>query len=233
MWQIPQIWKGGECWILGGGASMPRQFGIPEQVIEDVITKKIDPSAYSPYLSVLHDKHVIAVNAAYLLGDWMDIIFFGDHGFYLTHRDRMYNHPAIKVYCGIGNNPGYNIRRVSRYNKYGITEKPGHICWNGNSGGAAINLAAHTGVKRIILLGFDMTLDSNNNQHWHGIYKSAEQNKKLNGKKRTMPFNIHLRCFPQMAKDAKRMGIEILNASPDSMITEFRKITVKELLWKT
>ena len=45
-----------------------------------------------------------------------------------------------------------------------------------------------------------------------------------------MPFHRHLRGFPQIAKDAKQMGVEILNASPDSAIECFRKVTVKELL---
>ena len=46
-----------------------------------------------------------------------------------------------------------------------------------------------------------------------------------------MPFDRHLRGFSDMAKDAKRRGIEIINASPDSAITCFPKYSIKELLW--
>jgi hypothetical protein len=39
-----------------------------------------------------------------------------------------------------------------------------------------------------------------------------------------------MRGFKQIAIDAKNLGIEIINASPDSDIKEFRKVSVKELL---
>ncbi len=73
-----------------------------------------------------------------------------------------------------------------------------------------------------------MKLNDTDNQHWHDVYKrgvTLDQRKK-----RKMPFHRHLRGFPQIAKDAKQMGVEILNASPDSTIECFRKVTVKELL---
>ena len=37
--------------------------------------------------------------------------------------------------------------------------------------------------------------------------------------------------FAQIAKDAKSRGIEILNANPKSAIEEFKKYSVKELLY--
>jgi hypothetical protein len=45
-----------------------------------------------------------------------------------------------------------------------------------------------------------------------------------------MPFHKHLHGFPEIAKDAKRMGVTILNASPDSAIECFKKVNVKDLI---
>jgi predicted peroxiredoxin len=45
-----------------------------------------------------------------------------------------------------------------------------------------------------------------------------------------MPFERHLRGFPDIAKDAKQRGIEILNCSQESVIKEFRKVTVQDCL---
>jgi hypothetical protein len=45
-----------------------------------------------------------------------------------------------------------------------------------------------------------------------------------------LPFDRHLRGFAQIAKDAQQRGIEIINACPESAITQFHKCNVKELL---
>ena len=75
LWQVPKMWEGGECWIIGGGPSMPLQFGVPEDVVRGVLAGQLPFSTYSPFLSPIHDKHVIGINAAFLLGPWLDVIF--------------------------------------------------------------------------------------------------------------------------------------------------------------
>ena len=89
VWSVPKLWEGGECWILGGGSSLAVQFGVPDEIIQKVLRKELPVSAYSPYMSAIHDKHVIAVNAAFLLGDWIDMLFWGDKRWYLTNRLRI------------------------------------------------------------------------------------------------------------------------------------------------
>jgi len=229
IWQIPRMWEGGECWIIGGGPSVPRVFNVPSDVIKAVVNRELKPDAYSPYFSAIHGKHVIAVNAAFLLGDWVDIIFFGDGNFYRSNRRELRSIQKIKVTC----NPRLKdvceiekVKFVPRDNKYpaGITKKPNHVSWNKNSGASAINLAYHLGCKRIILLGFDMDL-MDNQQHWHGHYTTAG---KVNAK--SLPFPRHLRGFGNIAQDAKRLGVEILNVSPISKIKEFKKVTLEEVL---
>jgi hypothetical protein len=133
---------------------------------------------------------------------------------------------------------GYNMALTSLLFKYlakdtshtkGISDNPKMVSWNGNSGAAAISLAVHTGAKRIILLGFDMKLSSSKTQHWHNLYGRGviQDNKKL----MKLPFDRHLRGFADIAKDAKRMGIEILNCCPDSAIKEFPRYSLKELIF--
>jgi hypothetical protein len=110
----------------------------------------------------------------------------------------------------------------------GISDNPKMASWNGNSGAAAISVAANMGAKRIILLGFDMKLDDSKKQHWHDLYGRSKRDPK---KPFNLPFNRHLQGFAEIAKDAKRRGIEILNACPDSMIKEFPKFTVNQLIY--
>ena len=232
-WQVPNMWEGGECWIIGGGPSLPQQFDIPDHIVTEVVNRRLTPDAYSPYLSTIHKKHVIGINAAYLLGNWVDIMFFGDNGFYQSHRNALLQWDGIKIGCSIGQGQKEldGVKMLSRdgNKKYGISKDPSKVCWNGNSGAAAISVAANAGVKRIILVGFDMILIEGQ-QHWHGVYKRAQINRVKPKQDIKTPFERHLIGFPQIATDARARGIEIINASPNSKINSFPKATVKELL---
>jgi hypothetical protein len=229
-WKVPRMWENGEVWILGGGPSVPTQFDIPQDVIKGVIEKKLPPSAYSSYMSAIHNKHVIGINVAYTIGDWIDMVFFGDRGFFLRHQEGLANFPGLKLTCDGPSGQNDWVKYLGRDSKRtrGISTSPHLVSWNGNSGAAAISVAAWSGAKRIILLGFDMKLDTTKMQHWHDLYNRGvvATDKRM----RALPFNRHLIGFEEIAKDAKRLGIEILNACPDSAIKQFRKVTVKELL---
>lgn len=227
-WKVPRMWEGGECWIIGGGPSIPKEFGVPDQVIQGVLKGDLSPSAYSPYLSKIHEKHIIGINMAFHIGDWIDVIFFGDKGFLLKNQKQLLVHPALKVGCCplIEEFEHLGVKRLLRNHEhpYGISERPDKVSWNGSSGAAAISTAVHTGVKRIILLGFDMTLGETGSQHWHPLYR-------VNGDPgRKLPFERHKRGFEFIARDAKRIGVEILNASPNSTISHLKKCSVKDLL---
>jgi hypothetical protein len=239
-WIIPKMWEGGECWIIGGGPSMPQEFGVPEHVIKAVLGRELPISAYSPYLSHLHDKHVIGVNAAFLLGDWVDVMFFGDAKFYWDNKAELDIYRKLKVSCNPNvteqrarakNRVIYDVKYIARDGGHprGITVRRNKVSWNLNSGAAAINLAYHFGVKRIYLLGFDMDINGDKVQHWHGHYRN-------NGAPRDpatlrgLPFHRHLRSFPAIKNDAKRIGLEIINVSPESQIKEFRKVRLEEVL---
>ena len=231
-WRPPSIWKDGECWILGGGPSVFRQFEIPDDVIRSVTLRELPPSTFSEYLSPIHDKHVIGINNAYQIGTWIDILFFGDNSWYLVHRHKLIEWPGLKVTSGNRFERGprgkqERIKYLARDKSHplGITQKTSFVSWNRNSGSAAISLAAHLGVNRIILLGFDMASDrSLKITHWHGSHGRPGD------KKKREPYKGHLKGFPAIARDAEKRGIEIINASPKSAIRDFPRVAVKELL---
>jgi len=227
------MWEDDDVWILGGGPSVPRQFGVPEKVIQSVVNGSSPPSVYSPYMEALHDRHVIGINVAYLVGNWVDMVFFGDSGFFLQHMRGLSQFPGLKVSCHPSVQKYDWVKYMPRDNKAskGISNDPSRVSWNGNSGAAAISIAANAGAKRIILLGFDMKLSTDNRQHWHDVYKKGTVDVKDQRRMRKLPFDRHLRGFAYIANDAKKRGIEILNCCPDSAIKEFKKYTVKELIW--
>jgi hypothetical protein len=231
IWQVPKIWEQEDVWILGGGPSVPKQFGIPDHVIASVVAGTSLPNVYSEYMEFLHDKHVIGINVAYLIGNWIDMVFFGDNGFFLSHQKGLSEFDGIKVTCNPLTEKYTWVKYLPKDNRRprGITPNPKMVSWNGNSGSAAISIAANAGAKRIFLLGFDMQLSENNHQHWHDLYHrlNAVPRKRPGG---GLPFERHLRGFPEIARDAKQRGIQIINVCPNSAIKEFPKINLKDIL---
>lgn len=236
-WRVPKIWEDGEAWILGGGPSLINCFDIPNNVVELVRNRKSGIEAYSPYLATIHSKHIIGVNVAYQFGSWVDFCFFGDKGFFLTNQIGLSDYRKVVVTCceKIGQKQLPWIKYLSQekesngHYKVGISTNPEMVCWNTNSGAAAISLAAWTGVKRIVLVGFDMTLDAiNKEQHFHNNYR--EKGKSALLKPKQLPFDLHLTPWGAIKSDADNMGIEILNTSLNSAIKEIPKVHIKELL---
>jgi hypothetical protein len=175
---------------------------------------------------------VIGVNNAYRLGAWVDILFFGDWTWYLEHRQELQGWPGLKISCNSKfGNPGPDrmggIKYLARDREHleGISGDPSKVSWNQNSGAAAINVAVHLGVKRIYLLGFDMDMDHKNNRtHWFGSHGPS-----VGRPVKPPPFGRHLRGFPAIAEDAKRMGVGIINVNPESKIDVFPKVALKDI----
>lgn len=223
------MWEGGECWIIGGGPSIPQQFEVPEDVINGVMAKSLPMSAYSPFLSPIHGKHTIGINVAFMFGTWVDIAFFGDPAFYDKNKQAIAAFPKLKVSCALElqgkcERAGVKLVKKNARHDYGITGEGNSISWNNNSGAAAISLAVQLGAKNIYLLGFDMNIDSDTPQHWHEHYGKRERGS-IN-----KTFRRHLRSFPAIKADAERLGVKIINVSPNSGITEFPRVSLKEVL---
>ena len=226
MWQVPKMWEGERCWIIGGGVSFPKQLGVPDHIIDQVTAGELSPYAYVPWLEVLRDEHVIGVNIAYLLGDVVDILLFGDATFFRANHRGIHSFPNLKVTAArLGklfpeDQSDIKILRKDLRQGIGVT-KDGVIRWNSHSGGIAINLAALLGVKEVCLLGFDMKADEKGRTHWHSQYK---------GKTKPNSFVTFQKSFQFIARDAKKLGIEIVNVNPDSAIEEFPKVSLGEIL---
>ena len=225
-WQVPKMWDGGRCIIIGGGPSMPKQFNVPQEIISKVRDRNdpTGPEAYSPYMAQIHDEHVIVVNDGYRLGSWPDICFFADYGWYKAHRESLAKWSGLKIgSCPPieGNNDG--IKYLKRLNRpMGLNAKPHLLNWNFNSGSAAINLAVpHLGVRQAILLGFDMGWPDGQS-HWHQGHG--------NGHKPRPNYDKWAEVLSVVAQDAAKLGIEIINCSPGTAITAFPVMNLKEVL---
>lgn len=104
-----------------------------------------------------------------------------------------------------------------------LFDEPGVIGSGGNSGFQALNLAAQFGARRILLIGFDM--HAANGVHWYG---------RNVGKNMSNPGDHHyVRWREALRKQAGvllSMGVDVVNASPDSAVTAFPKLTIDQAL---
>lgn len=200
-WKIQPIWSGATVYIIGGG-----------------------PSVNDLDLEPLKERRSIGVNVAFRHYPWVDVMYFGDCSIYGDIRKDLLQYGGLKLSsCGRIPEKGWpGVKRIGRGKPSGIERsRRNKIAWNGNSGSSAINIASWMGATRIVLVGFDMRRVSKK-KNFHEDYPREDLN--------LSPFKRYLRHFPKIAEDAKSLGIEILNASPVSLIKEFPIVKLEDTL---
>lgn len=202
-WHVPRIWAADTTvFIIGGG-----------------------PSLEGVDLSPLQDRRCIGVNCSYMRWPWIDFTFFGDKKFLDWHmeqyREQFLTYPGLVVTnCdNLANLKTPKFIRVLKRVDNGLTDKRDSCGWNANSGAGAINLAFLLGSKRIVLIGFDMKAGEGKKLNWHDYH--IRKDKKLQYTRFRHRFQ-----FVKLA--AERLGIEIINANPDSALEHFPKIPLEK-----
>ena len=216
-WQVPELWPNSTVYIIGGGPSL----------LEEDLTPLHVPS-----------RRVIGVNNAYLLGDFISVLWFGDCSWFNHHRKGLLSFAGLKASCcprfGGRNDkwPAIKFLPKDKEKRNGISSRrnKNRVAWNKNSGYSAINLAYYLGAKRIALLGFDMCRGPNQETHWHGGHKWGAKKNTRQRLKANEPYARFLPNTGAVARDAKRLGVKIINCSMNSVITHFDKIPFKEVL---
>jgi len=178
------------------------------------------PSIKDMDLSCIHKRHVIGVNDAFKLGDWVDVCWFGDERWFHWNKEQIRSFEGVVFGCPPTSKPFPRVLHVNRNEGYGLTSIRNKVVWNKSSGGSAINLAMHLGAKEIVLLGYDMkVVDGNHN--WHTNHKHHPRNDIY--EKRFLP------PFQKIASDADRLGLKIYNATPDSALTVFPLVSLEDV----
>ena len=214
-WQVEPEWAGETVAILGGGPSL-------DQAQVDACRGRC---------------RAIAVNTAYQLAPWADILYFSDEVWWCWHhggvdnqgvshkRDARY-HAFAGRKVALSNAGTFHrepaVRVLQNYDaRPGLCEIRDGVYTGRSSGYQAINLAAHLGVVRILLLGFDMRAVAGRT-HWHQGHKRATAPCDLE--------NVMLPWFQTLIEPCRKRGIEIVNCTPGSAITCFKKAPLETAL---
>jgi hypothetical protein len=180
------------------------------------------PSLFDNDLDLIKDEFVIGVNNSIFLGDWVNVCWFGDKKWWKWHKERLIKENRKVATCNVKlKNESQHWWKHYQRRGHGINTNEKFVAWNASSGASAINFAYHLGYRKIVLLGFDMRkIDGMKN--WHMAHKEKDHN----------PFPRHIKGFVQIAKDAKRLGVQIINATPESAIKDFPIMRLDELNWQ-
>ena len=151
---------------------------------------------------------------------------YGCDGPWWKHRNGLPEFKGLKACFGGNDLAGYkDIRRISidRRKDEILLQHVGLVGSGGNSGFQALNLAVQFGAKRILLIGFDMSLSGG--VHWYGPNKWQGANNPNDSN-----FKRWIDAFHGSASLLESMGIKVINCSPFSALQCFPKMSIEDAL---
>jgi len=194
------------------------------------------PSAKKEDLEQLRGRvAMLAIKANVELAPWADAVYGCDFAWW-KHKKGLADFRGLKVAWDekvIARYP--DIRRIgietSQDRVYPIDNRhyrmvfdhPGTLGNGGNSGYQALNLAVQFGARRILLIGFDM--HDRGGAHWYGRNHWDRCGNPDEGS-----FRRWLKAFDVAAADLEERGVQVINVSPLSALTCFRRGTINGAL---
>jgi hypothetical protein len=186
-WRIEPLWKGEVGYIVGGGTSLLEQ-----------------------NLELIKDRNVIAINSSYLAVPWAQYVVFADMRWFLHHRKALMNFSGKIVSCSTSATGPPQILTMIRKTTPGLATDTRTLMVKNTTLTAAMNLAVHLGVAKIVLLGIDQKAGPDGKIHHHPPH----------------PWKPTADCWrrqqtdlPKVAEDLTALNIECVNASPGSALT--------------
>ena len=104
----------------------------------------------------------------------------------------------------------------------GLTDHRDGLATGGHSGYQAINLAVHLGARRIVLLGYDAQA-TGGQDHFFGSHQHGHS-------RRALPYGLFKHHFPAIVPALEARGVVVVNASRETALTLFPRMTIAEAL---
>lgn len=154
---------------------------------------------------------VIAINDAYRLCPWADVLYACDPSWWIHHQG-VPSFPGQKWSLDHSQWKGYehkypDIQRLRHTGDTGLELDPSGLRSGKNSGFQALGLAVHFGAARILLLGYDMRAPKGSPVHFFGDHKWGPSRP---------PFPSFLAHFDTLVEPLRLAGVEVFNCTPES-----------------
>lgn len=189
---------------------------------ETIVIVASGPSAsYCPLEIARGQARFIAVNSSWKLCPWADILFAGDFKWWEQNAGCP-EFAGVRVSIDRRACETWDINRLRCYRSDARMQFDLGIVGGSNSGLNAYNLAVQLKPSKILLVGFDMTLEYG--LHWHGQHPEGLKNPVLDvvGKWR--------RSVDNAAEIVAARGIKVINCSPVSALKRYPKMGFEEAL---
>lgn len=187
---VPRLCPGGVAICLGGGPSLTAA----------------DVAACRGHGTV------IAINDAYRLAPWADLLYACDDKWWHWHHgvpDFPGRKFALEPWRSATRFPDVTILKHTGVK--GLELTGGALRTGKNSGYQAINLAVHLGAVRILLLGYDLQYGAKGQSHWFGEHPDGAQ----------PPVQTFVPYFTTLVAPLAARGIEVINCSRQTALTCF------------
>jgi hypothetical protein len=198
-------------------AAVPRQW--PGSTIVCLAT---GPSLTQADVDVCRGKaKVIAIKNAYDLAPWADVVYGAGVDrtkWWQLNGDRVVaQHHGLRFTLDPLASKWASVLRWGP--EQGLSLEPDRLALGRNSGYQAINLAVLLGAVKIILLGYDLKTAGPRENFFAGPTKGPAHR-----------FADWRPLFQTLVEPLKRLGIAVINCTPDSALDVFSKMTIEEAL---
>lgn len=199
-WTVPPMWKGQNVFLIGGGASISSQLDLIKTL-----------PIRGP---------VIAINNAWRLEPYADMLYFADRQWYLNNKDDLidcHSHMIVSRSFIPDRDGGPRVKQIKLLGRAwssSLSYHPGRVAgWC--SGANAINIAYLAGAKAAYLFGFDMKPG-----RWHNEYKTEDYSSKY--------IERFIPSLELMASELEGK-MSVFNCSVDSALTCFPLATREDV----
>lgn len=156
----------------------------------------------------------MVTNTTFRMAPWADVLFGFDAKWWRTYESE------VRAQF-----PGRKIAGTQIATRYGaespyVDGRPWFSLYR-NSGCCAGAIAIASGATRIVLLGYDAGF-SGGRKHWHADHP--------NGLENAASIMHWPRLFGLLAKSARRSGVEVVNASRQTLLTCFPRAQLEAVL---
>lgn len=197
-WEIPQSWDGRTVVILAGGPSLDLK------TVRYVARKRLENSC-----------RVIAVNDAVYPAWWSDWLHGCDAKWWTWHRATANKFPGVRTTQDESIPPQWGVLYLKNTGDDGFDARPWCLRHGANGAYQAVHCAIHTGARKIVLLGVDMT-----DGHWFGHHDDRMD----------QGCDAMLPHWPTLLPALNERGIQVINCSPASRLECFEKGKLVETL---
>lgn len=164
----------------------------------------------------------IVVNNSWRLAPWADLLYAADGRWWDAYPAAARDFAGIKVTADklVAARLGlHRLTVLEGEHAHRLSLEPGVVGHGGHGGFQAVNLAIQLGARRVLLVGLDLR-----GGHWHGDHLLPLRN----------PTEGNLARWRErldgVAPAIAALGVEVLNCSPGSALSAFRRMKLEEAL---